>query len=182
MGMPGIPYVLEYVKNILNIRYARNTLSTILAHWHIRTQSTIVCQEYQKHMGMLGIPYVLEYIRNILSTRYARNTLSTICTRNIKYHSMPESLGLWVCQAYLMCWNMCWNILYKRYARNTLCKMLVSIFFIYIKLLCFIIFKTIASQCSSYHIVPHYSHLVGKSKMTVYIHKYDRRSCKHRYF
>ena len=176
--MPGIPYVLEYVKNILNIRYARNTLSTILAHWHIRTQSTIVCQEYQKHMGMPGIPYVLEYIRNILSTRYARNTLSTICTRNIKYNSMPESLGLWVIQAYLMCWN----ILYKRYARNTLCKMLVSIFFIYIKLLCFIIFKTIASQCSSYHIVPHYSHLVGKSKMTVYIHKYDRRSCKHRYF
>ena len=29
IGMPGIPYVLGYVKNILNIRYARNTLSTI---------------------------------------------------------------------------------------------------------------------------------------------------------
>ena len=54
--------------------------------------------------------------------------------------------------------------------------------FMYIKLLCFIIFKTIASQCSSYHKVPHYYHLVGKSKMAVYIHKYDRRSCKHRHF
>ena len=106
MGMPGIPYVLEYVKNMLNIRYARNTLSTILAHWHIRTQSTIVCQEYQKHMGMPGIPYVLESIRNILSTRYARNTFSLICTQNIKHNIMPENLGLWVCQAYLMCWNM----------------------------------------------------------------------------
>ena len=152
--------------------YARHTLCAGICEEHIEHKvcqeylkhSTIVCQEYQKHMGMPGIPYVLEYIRNILSTRYARNTLSTICTRNIKYNSMPENLGLWVCQAYLMCWN----ILYKRYARNTLCKMLVSIFFIYIKLLCFIIFKTIASQCSSYHIVPHYSHLVGKSKMTVY--------------
>ena len=108
------------------------------------------CQEYLKHnmymehkvqqyarkpraMGMPGIPYVLEYV--------------------LEY-----------------------------FVQNTLCKMLVSILFIYIKLLCFIIFKTIASQCSSYHIVPHYSHLVGKSKMTVYIHKYDRRSCKHRYF
>ena len=101
--MPGIPYVLEYLKNILNIRYARNTLSTILAHWHIRTQSTIVCQEYQKHMGMPGIPYVLEYIRNILSTRYARNTLSTICTRNIKYNSIPESLGLHTLCAGIFC-------------------------------------------------------------------------------
>ena len=54
--------------------------------------------------------------------------------------------------------------------------------FIYIKLLCFIIYKTIASQCSSYHIVPHYSQFWAKIKMTAYIHKYDRRSCKHRNF
>ena len=119
MGMPGIPYVLKYVKNILNTRYARNTLSTIFAHWHTRTQSTIACQEYLKHMGMPGISYVLEYVRNSFSTRYARNTFSTICTQNIKHNSMTENLGLWVCQAYLMCWNMCWNSLYKRYARNT---------------------------------------------------------------
>ena len=90
-------------------------------------------------------------------------------TQNIKHNSILENLGLWVYQAYLLCWIF----LYKRYARNTLCKMLVSIFFIYIKLLCFIIFKTIAPQCSSYHMVPFYSNLVGKIKMTVYIHNYD---------
>ena len=168
VGMPGIPYELEYVKNILNIRYARNTLCAGICEKHIEHKvcqeylkhNTIVCWEYLKHMGMPGIPYVLEYVRNIFSTRYARNTFSLICTQNIKHNIVPENLGLWVCQAYLMCRNMCW-IFYKRYARNTLCKMLVSIFFI------FIIRKTIASQCSSYHIVPHYSTLVVKIKMRV---------------
>ena len=106
------------------------------------------------YMGMPGIPYVLKY------AKFTRNTFSLICTPNIKHNIVPENLGLWVCQAYLMCWNMYWN-LYKRYARNTLCKMLVSIFFI------FIIRKTIASQCSSYNIVPHYSTLVVKFKMKV---------------
>ena len=128
-----MPYIYIY-------RYARHTLCAGICEEHIEHKvcqeylkhTTIVCQEYLKQMGMPGIPYVLKYCRNIFSTRYARNTFSLICTQNIKHNIMPENLGLWVCQAYLMCWNMCWNILYKRYARNTLCKMLVSIFFIYI--------------------------------------------------
>ena len=90
--MLGIPYVLEYVKNILNIRYARNTLKTILAHWHIRTQSTIVCQEYQKHMGMQGIFYVLEYVRNILSTRYANNMYTEHKVQ--QYARKPRAMGM----------------------------------------------------------------------------------------
>ena len=43
IGMPGIPYVLEYVKNILNIRYARNTLCAGICEEHIEHK---VCQEY----------------------------------------------------------------------------------------------------------------------------------------
>ena len=98
IGMPGIPYVMEYVKNILNIRYARNTLSTILAHWHIRTQSTIVCQEYLKHMGMPGIPYVLEYVRNIYSTikvyqEYLKHNMYTEHKAQ-QYARKPRAVGM----------------------------------------------------------------------------------------
>ena len=95
-------------------RYARHTLCAGICEEHIEHKvcqeylkhHTIVCQEYLKHMGMPGIPYVLEYVRNIFSTRYDRNTFSLICTQNIKHSIMPENLGLWVCQAYLMCWNI----------------------------------------------------------------------------
>ena len=40
--------------------------------------------------------------------------------------------------------------------------MFVSILFIY-----FIIFKTTAPQCSSYHIVPHYSHWGGSKWQSI---------------
>ena len=94
--------------------YARHTVCAGICEEHIEYKvcqeylkhNTIECQEYLKHMGMPGILYVLEYVRNIFSTRYARNTFSLICTQNIKHNIMPENLGLRVCQAYIMCWNI----------------------------------------------------------------------------
>ena len=57
---------------------------------------------------MPGIPYVLEYVKNIehkVCQEYLKHDFCTLAYKNTKHNSMPENLGLWVCQAYLMCWN-----------------------------------------------------------------------------
>ena len=45
MGMPGIPCVLEYMRNRLKTWYARNTFSIILAHWYIKK-----AQQYDRNI------------------------------------------------------------------------------------------------------------------------------------
>lgn len=61
MGMPGILYVLEYDRNILSTRYARNSMVWKENIKHISMPGI------PKAMGMPGIPYVLKYTRNILA-------------------------------------------------------------------------------------------------------------------
>ena len=115
---PAKPCVQWHSRNNLSTGYVMDTLSILVCEESIIYQFQNVIQECQYHRCTRNKYLVQKVCKHCLKARFARNTFSMmVCKENIQDYSMPGlseahmyvryALCTWVCQAYLVCWNIC---------------------------------------------------------------------------